>query len=138
MCCTFNMKAADEIFNGKTYSDLVKTLQAQDQNSTFKDSSRPISYQNEPVSRPGVNFSNSNSCSWKINWTIFGSFQKISDFVGKFSRFSLAFKNTIVAKIYFRNKQRTSAHTGCSYWSCFAWFDWLWLPIIYRIGHKQW
>ncbi len=48
------MKAADEIFNGKTYSDLVNELQAQDRNNTFKDSSRPISYKDEPVSRPGI------------------------------------------------------------------------------------
>ena len=33
MCCAFNMKAADEIFSGQTYPDLVMNLQSFDKNN---------------------------------------------------------------------------------------------------------
>ena len=33
MCCAFNMKAADEIFSGQTYPDLVTNLQSFDKNN---------------------------------------------------------------------------------------------------------
>ena len=37
MCCAFNMKAADEIFSGETYPNLVKKLQDYDTNNRFED-----------------------------------------------------------------------------------------------------
>ena len=51
MCCTFNMRAANEIFNGKFYSSLVMDLQGQDRRGTFVESSPPLSYKDEPKSR---------------------------------------------------------------------------------------
>jgi len=35
MCCTFNMKSADEAFNSIAYVDVVKKMQAGDLNRTF-------------------------------------------------------------------------------------------------------
>ena len=37
MCCSFNMKKAEDIFNGETYSGLVQTMQARDKNLSFID-----------------------------------------------------------------------------------------------------
>ena len=36
MCCSFNMKAAEEIFIGATFSTLVQDLQEQDKNNSFE------------------------------------------------------------------------------------------------------
>ena len=35
MCCSFNIKAADDIFNGETYPKLVRKLQEADKNMSF-------------------------------------------------------------------------------------------------------
>jgi len=35
MCCSFNMKAAEEIFNGQIFPKLVQDLQVQDKNNSF-------------------------------------------------------------------------------------------------------
>ena len=35
MCCSFNMKAAEEVFNGKTYPKLVQTMQMEDKKVSF-------------------------------------------------------------------------------------------------------
>jgi len=57
MCCSFNMKAADEIFQQATYSKLVKEHQNSDSESAFIDSSIPSWYsdENEPKIQPGIN-----------------------------------------------------------------------------------
>jgi len=57
MCCSFNMKAADEMFLGNQYPNLVKKLQDSDRNYSFTDSQVPLSYinDNEPKSLPGRN-----------------------------------------------------------------------------------
>ena len=57
MCCSFNMKAADEIFQGETYPQLVKQLQDSDNNSSFTKSEVPKWYSSnhEPTSLPGRN-----------------------------------------------------------------------------------
>ncbi len=41
MCCSFNMKAADEIFLENTYTNLLKGLQEKDKNSSFTHSTQP-------------------------------------------------------------------------------------------------
>ena len=38
MCCAFNMKSAEEIFQGKTYPSLVNKLQKADKKAAFSDS----------------------------------------------------------------------------------------------------
>lgn len=55
MCCSFNMKAADEIFKGSEFPDLIKSLQASDKNLSFTDSTLPKYYVNnkEPKTLPG-------------------------------------------------------------------------------------
>jgi hypothetical protein len=56
MCCTFNMKAADEIFQGQTYSKTVKAKQEEDQMAAFENSSIPDWYvkAEEPQSMAGI------------------------------------------------------------------------------------
>ena len=51
MCCTFNMKAADKIFKGNLYADLVQGLQKGDRAGAFGDTSLPTAYNGEPISR---------------------------------------------------------------------------------------
>ena len=55
MCCSFNMKAANEIFQQETYSRLVMENQENDRRSSFLDFTVPKWYSKnrEPISRPG-------------------------------------------------------------------------------------
>ena len=55
MCCTFNMKAAADIFQGSEFPGLVKSLQESDKNNSFADSTLPKYYltNNEPKTLPG-------------------------------------------------------------------------------------
>jgi hypothetical protein len=57
MCCAFNMKAADEIFEGKMYSNLIKGLQNYDQSHSSGNSIIPDWYTNadEPKTQAGIN-----------------------------------------------------------------------------------
>ena len=57
MCCSFNMKAADDIFIGKTYSKQVETLQKQDEYYSLTDPVLPAFYidNGEPKTVPGRN-----------------------------------------------------------------------------------
>ena len=57
MCCSFNMKAADEIFVDSQYSRMVKNLQQVDQNTSFENNTLPDWYiqRNEPNTQPGKN-----------------------------------------------------------------------------------
>ena len=56
MCCTFNMKAAEDIFRGKIYSELVASRQKEDNFSTFGNISDAAWYfsQKEPKSISGI------------------------------------------------------------------------------------
>jgi len=47
------MPAADEIFNSKKYSDLIKKLQTFDRNNSFEDKTLPDQYKGEPISQAG-------------------------------------------------------------------------------------
>ena len=55
MCCSFNMKAADQIFKGTEFPQLVKSLQNSDKNLSFTDSTLPKYYvdNKEPKTLPG-------------------------------------------------------------------------------------
>jgi hypothetical protein len=55
MCCSFNMKAADEIFVNSLYTTLVKQNQAEDYNTSFENSTLPLNYtsRNEPRTQAG-------------------------------------------------------------------------------------
>ena len=55
MCCSFNMKAAEEIFIGDMYPRLVQYLQDTDKAASFNKSNLPDDYiQNgEPNTQPG-------------------------------------------------------------------------------------
>ena len=57
MCCSFNMKAADEIFQGHTYPMLVKTLQTYDKEHAYSNSTLPDDFAKklEPTTIPGRN-----------------------------------------------------------------------------------
>ena len=57
MCCSFNMKAAEDIFEGKTYSNLVKNLQTDDKANSFFNSTIPDWYTKgqEPKTQAGLN-----------------------------------------------------------------------------------
>ena len=57
LCCSFNMKAAEDIFWGNKYPKIVNNLQDFDKNHSFSDSQVPIKYliDNEPKSLPGRN-----------------------------------------------------------------------------------
>jgi len=56
MCCSFNMRAANEIFAGTQYPSLVKQLQAIDYNTSFENSTLPLYYtsRNEPRTQAGI------------------------------------------------------------------------------------
>jgi len=57
MCCSFNMKAANEIFRGISYPAVVKNLQEWDKNNSFSNSTLPFefAYGLEPKTIPGRN-----------------------------------------------------------------------------------
>ena len=57
MCCSFNIKAAEDIFSESQFSALVKQLQADDYNTSFENSILPDWYNqnNEPTAQPGIN-----------------------------------------------------------------------------------
>ena len=57
LCCSFNMKAADEIFNAQTYSKRIDELQKFDESHSFGNSKKPDWYSNanEPQSLSGKN-----------------------------------------------------------------------------------
>jgi len=56
MCCSFNMKAAEDIFIGDTYSKVIQDLQNYDKNISFDGANLPLKYvQNgEPRTQPGI------------------------------------------------------------------------------------
>jgi len=54
MCCTFNMKPINEIFNGKSYVDLAMDLQSFDRNSYFMDTTMPEWFMQDKITQPGV------------------------------------------------------------------------------------
>ncbi len=55
ICCSFNMKSAEEIFRKSQYTDVVSKLSKRDKAKSFEDSQRPrwFTNNNEPQSRPG-------------------------------------------------------------------------------------
>ena len=57
MCCSFNMKAADAIFQNGSYSRKISDLQNSDAAASFKNSSKPDWYlkTSEPTTLPGHN-----------------------------------------------------------------------------------
>ncbi len=57
MCCAFNMKAADEMFQQATYAELLMKKQAADKMSSFMDFNVPSWYamKGEPKIQPGIN-----------------------------------------------------------------------------------
>ena len=57
MCCSFNIKAAEDIFQGQTYPQIVTQLQQEDKNSSFRDNTLPKAYldNQEPTTLPGRN-----------------------------------------------------------------------------------
>lgn len=57
MCCSFNIRAAEDIFQGETFAKLVSDRQKFDKNSSFVDTTLPKKYtlNNEPTTLPGRN-----------------------------------------------------------------------------------
>ena len=57
MCCSFNMKAADEIYQAGPYPKIITSLQQADDTRSFTDSTPPAWYKNnlEPTTVPGSN-----------------------------------------------------------------------------------
>ena len=57
MCCSFNMKAADDIYLGESYPQLLTRLQESDKNASFSNSIVPDWYEkkSEPKTLPGRN-----------------------------------------------------------------------------------
>ena len=51
MCCTFNMKAADEIFLESQYLSMVQALQRRDANNSFGNAWPPSWYINDEEPR---------------------------------------------------------------------------------------
>jgi hypothetical protein len=54
MCCTFNMKPINEIFNGKSYVDLAMEQQSSDRNLYFMDTTVPEWFKQDKITQPGV------------------------------------------------------------------------------------
>jgi amiloride-sensitive sodium channel len=54
MCCSFNIKSAEEIFKGNTYPPLVHKLQMIDKNSSFDNSISSINYTTLPGRNKGL------------------------------------------------------------------------------------
>ncbi len=57
MCCSFNIREAEYIFQGKTFPRLVSKLQMDDKNASFGNSIPPLKYTSskEPTTLPGRN-----------------------------------------------------------------------------------
>ncbi len=57
MCCSFNMKSAEEIFVGKTYSQQIKQMQSHDKYLSLENPVLPNSFlfNQEPTTEPGRN-----------------------------------------------------------------------------------
>jgi hypothetical protein len=57
MCCSFNLEAADDIFQAETYTRVLQKMQSYDKNNSFVNSSVPAKYlaNNEPRTLPGRN-----------------------------------------------------------------------------------
>ena len=57
MCCSFNMKSAEDIFSGKSFPSLIKSLQETDNSNSFEESELPNYFvQNkEPTTASGRN-----------------------------------------------------------------------------------
>jgi hypothetical protein len=57
MCCSFNMKAADEIYVESAYRDMLQSMQASDKSTSFLSSNAPTYYvkNREPNTIPGRN-----------------------------------------------------------------------------------
>ena len=57
MCCSFNLKAADEIFQAGTYTEMLQKMQSYDKSNSFVNSLIPAKYlaSNEPKTLPGRN-----------------------------------------------------------------------------------
>ena len=57
MCCTFNMKAADQQFQDMVFTEKIMELQKRDLNNSFEDSTIPDEFKNktEPSSKNGKN-----------------------------------------------------------------------------------
>lgn len=55
MCCSFNMRPADEIFLERTYSSLINNLQLFDKNNSFANANDSLWYNNskEPFPQAG-------------------------------------------------------------------------------------
>ena len=55
-CCAFNAKAAEEMYNAKTYTNLIKKLQERDLKEAFESSSKVKSFSDgsEPRSQNGI------------------------------------------------------------------------------------
>ncbi len=47
ICCTFNMKAADEIFRKSRYTDIVSKLTKRDKSKSFEDTKKPSWFEQE-------------------------------------------------------------------------------------------
>ncbi len=57
MCCSFNMKAADDIYTETTFRDMLHNIQSSDKISSFLNSKIPIAYEKgiEPKTISGTN-----------------------------------------------------------------------------------
>ena len=57
MCCSFNMKAANEIYQSGSYSDIITKMQNGDDSISFENSTKPSWYlkTSEPIILPGRN-----------------------------------------------------------------------------------
>ncbi len=56
ICCSFNMKSAEEIFRKSPYTNIVTKLLARDKSKAFDDEKKPQWYKDarEPKTRPGI------------------------------------------------------------------------------------
>ncbi len=56
ICCSFNMKSAEEIFHKSRYTDIVTKLSERDKSKAFQDTRKPRWFvgANEPQSRAGI------------------------------------------------------------------------------------
>ncbi len=56
ICCSFNMKSAEDIFRKSAYTDIVTKMQKKDKSRAFDDTAKPQWYKdaNEPKTRPGI------------------------------------------------------------------------------------
>ena len=115
MCCAFNMKAAEDIFEGVTYSKLLKNFQTEDKTNSFSNATIPDWYVNkhEPNTQAGLNkglkiMLDAHSDIWS-SASVDSDFQGFTGLIDRIGSYPLMLQNGFQIKIGHNNMIALSA-----------------------------